>query len=204
MPEFDLAICGGTVATAADTFRADVGIRGGRIAAVADKVEGARREIDARGLLVLPGGIDSHVHLAQPSGPEITPADDFASGTAAAAAGGNTCVLPFALQIKGMSLRQCVEDYRRKAEGQCFIDVGFHLIITHPTPEVLGQELPALVKAGHTSFKVFMTYDDLVLNDRELLEVFEVARRERALVMVHAEGRRHPLHDRAPRARRQN
>ncbi|MFL5198213.1 MAG: dihydropyrimidinase [Microvirga sp.] len=188
MPEFDLAIRGGTVATAADTFRADVGIRGGRIAAVADKVEGAQREIDARGLLVLPGGIDSHVHLAQPSGPEITPADDFASGTAAAAAGGNTCVLPFALQIKGMSLRQCVEDYRRKAEGQCFIDVGFHLIITHPTPEVLGQELPALVKAGHTSFKVFMTYDDLVLNDRELLEVFEVARRERALVMVHAEG----------------
>src|SRR4051794_35176498 len=188
MPEFDLAIRGGTVATAADTFRADVGIRDGRIAAVADKVEGARREIDARGLLVLPGGIDSHVHLAQPSGPEITPADDFASGTAAAAAGGNTCVLPFALQIKGMSLRQCVEDYRRKAEGQCFIDVGFHLIITHPTPEVLGQELPALVKAGHTSFKVFMTYDDLVLNDRELLEVFEVARRERALVMVHAEG----------------
>src|SRR5215203_3352391 len=87
-----------------------------------------------------------------------------------------------------MSLRQCVEDYRRKAEGQCFIDVGFHLIITHPTLEVLGQELPALVKAGHTSFKVFMTYDDLVLNDRELLEVFEVARRERALVMVHAEG----------------
>jgi dihydropyrimidinase len=188
MPEFDLAICGGTVATAADTFRADVGIRSGRIAAVADKVEGARREIDARGLLVLPGGIDSHVHLAQPSGPEITPADDFVSGTAAAAAGGNTCVVPFALQIKGMSLRQCVEDYRRKAEGQCFIDVGFHLIITHPTPEVLGQELPALVKAGHTSFKVFMTYDDLVLNDRELLEVFEVARRERALVMVHAEG----------------
>ena len=96
--------------------------------------------------------------------------------------------MPFALQIKRMSLRQCVEDYRRKAEGQCFIDVGFHLIITHPTPEVLGQELPALVKAGHTSFKVFMTYDDLVLNDRELLEVFEVARRERALVMVHAEG----------------
>src|SRR5215218_4410503 len=74
MPEFDLAICGGTVATAADTFRADVGIRDGRIAAVADKVEGARREIDARRLLVLPGGIDSHVHLAQPSGPEITPA----------------------------------------------------------------------------------------------------------------------------------
>ena len=188
MPEFDVAIRGGTVVTASDTSRADIGIRAGRIAAVAEKVEGASREIDASGLLVLPGGIDSHVHFAQPAGPDIKPADDFASGTAAAAAGGNTCVLPFALQVKGTSLRECVEEYRRKAEGQCYIDVGFHLIITQPTPEVLGQELPALVKAGHTSFKVFMTYDDLVLNDRELLEVFEVARRERALVMVHAEG----------------
>ena len=188
MPEFDVAIRGGTVVTASDTCRADIGIHAGRIAAVAEKVEGAGREIDASGLLVLPGGIDSHVHFAQPAGPDIKPADDFASGTAAAAAGGNTCVLPFALQVKGTSLRECVEEYRRKAEGQCYIDVGFHLIITQPTPEVLGQELPALVKAGHTSFKVFMTYDDLVLNDRELLEVFEVARRERALVMVHAEG----------------
>ena len=60
-------------------------------------------------------------------------------------------------------------------------DVAFHLIVTDPTPEVLGQELPALLKAGHTSFKVFMTYDDLVLNDRQLLDVFEVARRERGL-----------------------
>src|SRR5829696_5738994 len=188
VPEFDVAIRGGTVVTASDTSRADIGIRAGRIAAVAEKVEGAGREIDASGLLVMPGGIDSHVHFAQPAGPDIKPADDFASGTAAAAAGGNTCVLPFALQVKGTSLRECVEEYRRKAEGQCYIDVGFHLIITQPTPEVLGQELPALIKAGHTSFKVFMTYDDLVLNDRELLEVFEVARRERALVMVHAEG----------------
>ena len=188
MPEFDLAIRGGTVATATDTFRADVGIRDGRIAAIAETVEGAAREIDAAGLLVLPGGIDSHVHFAQDAAPDLVCADDFASGTAAAAAGGNTCVLPFAMQVKGTSLRACVEDYRRKAEGRCVIDVGFHLIITHPTPEVLGQELPALVRAGHTSFKVFMTYDDLVLNDRELLEVFEVARREQALVMVHAEG----------------
>jgi dihydropyrimidinase len=156
VPEFDVAIRGGTVVTASDTCRADIGIRAGRIAAVAEKVEGAGREIDASGLLVLPGGIDSHVHFAQPAGPDIKPADDFASGTAAAAAGGNTCVLPFALQVKGTSLRECVEEYRRKAEGQCYIDVGFHLIITQPTPEVLGQELPALVKAGHTSFKVFI------------------------------------------------
>src|SRR6188508_1306583 len=107
---FDTIIRGGTVATAADTFACDVGITGGRIAALGSDLGAAAEIVDATGLLVLPGGIDSHVHLAQPSGPEITPADDFVSGTAAAAAGGNTCVVPFALQIKGMSLRQCVED----------------------------------------------------------------------------------------------
>ena len=183
-----LAIRGGTVVTAADIFRADIGVQAGRIVTVSDAVEGAAREIDASGLLVLPGGIDSHVHIAQPAGPDIVMADDFASATAAAAAGGNTCVMPFAMQIRGTSLRACVEEYRAKAEGECLIDVAFHLIISDPSPEVLGQELPALLKAGYTSFKVFMTYDDLVLNDRELLEVFDVARRERALVMVHAEG----------------
>jgi dihydropyrimidinase len=188
MPDYDLAIRGGTVVTAADTLRADIGIRDGKIVAVADKVEGAAREIDASGLLVMPGGIDSHVHIAQPSGPGITMADDFASATAAAAAGGNTCLMPFALQQRGTSLRAAVEEYRKKAEGECLIDVSFHLIITDPTPEVLGQELPALVRDGFTSFKVFMTYDDMVLNDMELLEVFDCARRERALVMVHAEG----------------
>jgi len=188
MSKLDLAIRGGTVVTASDTFRADVGIRAGRIVAVAAEIDGATRQIDASGLLVLPGGIDSHVHIAQPSGPDVVMADDFASATAAAAAGGNTCIMPFALQQRGMSLRRCVEDYVRQAEGECHIDISVHLIISDPTPEVLGQELPALLKAGYTSFKVFMTYDDLVLNDRQLLDVFEVARRERALVMVHAEG----------------
>src|SRR3712207_9500466 len=119
MATFDLAIRGGTVVTAADTFRADIGIRSERIVTVSDKVEGGAREIDASGLLVLPGGIDSHVHIAQPAGPGIVMADDFASATAAAAAGGHTCVLPFALQIRGTSLRACVEGYRALAGGEC-------------------------------------------------------------------------------------
>lgn len=184
----DLAIRGGTIVTATDMYKADIGISGERIAVIADRVGGATREIDATGLYVMPGGIDSHVHVAQPQGPGITLADDFASATASAAAGGNTCIMPFALQQRGTSLRQSVEDYRRTAEGECHIDTSFHLIISDPTPAVLGQELPALVKDGYTSFKVFMTYDDLVLNDRQLLDVFEVARNERALVMVHCEG----------------
>lgn len=188
MADFDLAVRGGTVVTASDSFTADIGIRDGRIAAVSDAVTGAKREVDASGLLVLPGGIDSHVHIAQPSGPGITMADDFESATRAAVAGGNTCILPFALQARGASLRASVEAYREKAEGRCHIDTSFHLIISDPSPHVLGQELPALIKDGYTSFKVFMTYDDLVLHDRELLEVFDVARREQALVMVHCEG----------------
>lgn len=188
MPTHDLALRGGTIATAADVFRADIGVRDGVIVTIADKVTDAARVIDAAGLLVLPGGIDSHVHIAQASGPDIVMADDFASATAAAACGGNTCVMPFALQQRGMSLRRAVEDYRALAEGECHIDTAFHLIVSDPTETVLGQELPALVADGYTSFKVFMTYDDLVLNDRQLLEVFDVARRERALVMVHAEG----------------
>jgi dihydropyrimidinase len=188
MTRLDLAITGGTVVTATDSFRADIGISEGRIVAIADRVEGAAEEIDATGRWVLPGGIDSHVHIAQPSGPGITMADGFATATASAAAGGNTFVMPFALQQRGTSLRDTVDAYRALAEGECHVDTAFHLIISDPTPAVLGQELPALVADGYTSFKVFMTYDDLVLNDRELLEVFEVARQQRALVMVHCEG----------------
>ena len=187
MSDLDLVIAGGTVVTAADSYAADIGIRDGRIAQIGTGLTGAER-IDAAGLLVLPGGIDAHVHLDQPTADGTVMADGFASGTRSAAAGGNTTVLPFALQIKGQSLRACVEDYRRKADGNCHTDVAFHLIVSDPTPQVLGQELPALVRDGYTSFKVFMTYDDLVLNDAQLLDVFEVARRERALVMVHAEG----------------
>src|SRR6202171_5593170 len=172
MASFDTIIRGGTVATASDTFACDIGILAGRVAALGENLGGATEIVDAAGKLVLPGGIDSHVHIAQPSGPGIVMADDFASATAAAAAGGNTCIMPFALQQRGTSLRRSVEDYVSQAKGECHIDVSVHLIISDPTPEVLGQELPALLKAGYTSFKVFMTYDDLVLNDRQLLVVF--------------------------------
>lgn len=184
----DLAICRGTVVTASDRYRADVGIRDGRIVAISDDLSRAREVIDAEGLLVMPGGIDSHVHLAQPTSDGTLMADDFESGTRAAAAGGNTTVLPFALQIKGQSLREAVNAYHASAQGRCHVDVAFHLIISDPTSAVLGQELPALIKAGYTSFKVFMTYDDLVLNDEQLLDVFNVARELNATVMVHAEG----------------
>ncbi|MGR3343880.1 MAG: dihydropyrimidinase, partial [Paracoccaceae bacterium] len=103
MSEFDLALRGGTIVTASDKFRADVGVKDGKIGEISKNVAGASREIDVSGLYVLPGGVDAHVHMAQPTNDGTIMADDFASGTQAAAAGGNTTVLPFALQIKGKS-----------------------------------------------------------------------------------------------------
>lgn len=187
MSALDIIIRGGTVATASDTFQCDVGIRDGRIAVLGHDLGAAREVIDAAGKLVLPGGIDSHVHFSQPSGPDVVMADDFESGTRSAAFGGNTTVLPFCLQEKGHSLREAVKQYHRLADGNCYVDVSFHLIISDPTEQVLGQELPALIQDGYTSFKVFMTYEDLALSDREILEVMSVARETGALVMVHAE-----------------
>jgi dihydropyrimidinase len=96
-------------------------------------------------------------------------------------------VLPFAMQQKGESLRQVVKDYHAKADGNCYVDVSFHLIIADASDRVLGQELPALVNDGYTSFKVFMTYEGLALSDIEMLNVMAVARETGALVMVHAE-----------------
>ncbi len=113
---FDTIIRGGTIATASDTFACDIGIRNGRIAALGDNLGTAREIVDASGKLVLPGGIDSHVHISQPSGPDIVMADDFASATRSAAFGGNTMVLPFAMQQKGQSLREVVT--RLSQEGR--------------------------------------------------------------------------------------
>ena len=104
MTGFDLIIRNGTVVTASDTMLCDVGVRNGKVVALADKLGAADREIDATGLLVMPGGIDSHVHLAQPTSDGSVMADDFESGTRSAACGGNTTVIPFSLQERGKSL----------------------------------------------------------------------------------------------------
>jgi len=188
MDKFDIVITGGTVATASDTFRCDLGIRDGKIAALGAGLGALADDvIDATGKYVLPGGIDSHVHIAQPAGEGIVMADGFESGTLSALFGGNTMVMPFCLQERGQGLRQTLTAYHALAEGECYTDVSFHLIVCDPTPEVLGQELPAAVKDGYTSLKVFMTYENLRLNDAELLATFDVAREQGATVMVHCE-----------------
>lgn len=187
MSDFDLVIRNAHVATASDEFDADIGITDGRISALGCNLAPGRDEIDATGLIALPGGIDAHCHFDQPMEDGSEMADDFASGTRSAVFGGTTTVLPFACQTKGQSLRAAVDDYHRRAAGKPVIDYAFHLIVTDPTDQVLGQELPALIRDGYTSFKIYTTYDDLKLNDRQILDVLALARREGALTMVHAE-----------------
>jgi dihydropyrimidinase len=187
MQDFDMVVRNGTVATASDTVQADVGIRDGCVVALGQGLARGRDEIDAKGLLVLPGGVDAHCHLDQAMDGPARMADDFRSGTRSAAAGGTTTVIPFAAQQRGQSLRAAVDDYHARAEGKACVDYAFHMIVADPTPEVLKNELPALIDAGYTSFKIYMTYDDLRLDDRQILKLLAVARRHGALAMVHAE-----------------
>jgi dihydropyrimidinase len=187
MTNFDLVVRNARVATAADVFECDVGVKDGRIAALARDLPRGGVDIDAAGRWVLPGGIDGHCHLDQPMNDGSKMADDFYSGTLSAACGGTTTVIPFACQQKGLSLAAAIDDYHRRADGEAVIDYAFHLIVTDPTPDVLQRELPHFIAQGYTSFKVYMTYDDLKLNDRQILEVLAVARREGAMTMIHAE-----------------
>ena len=184
---FDLVIRNALVATASDTFETDIGIKDGRIVQLGAALAAGEREIDADGRVVTPGGVDAHCHLDQPMAPPARMADDFDSGTRAAACGGTTTVIPFAAQEKGQSLRAAVDDYHRRANGRAHVDYAFHLIVSDPTPQVLHEELPALIAEGYTSFKIYMTYDDLKLDDGQMLEVFDVARQHGAMAMVHAE-----------------
>src|SRR5690606_20806056 len=131
--------------------------------------------------------IDSHVHISQPSGEGISMADDFETGTRSALFGGNTTVLPFCLQEKGTPLRQTLNAYHKLAEGNLYTDVSFHLIVSETNPTLLGQELPALAGEGYASFKVFMTYEGLRLNDAEILKTLDVARSTGSTVMIHCE-----------------
>ena len=166
MSRFDTIIRGGMVATSAAVVRCDIGIREGRIAALADSLEGADHVIDAEGRTVTPGGVDSHCHIDQPSRNGSVCADDFLTGTRSALAGGTTTVIPFALQFRGQSLREAVNEYRGRAENRALADYAVHMIIVDPNEQVLGQELPGLIRDGYTSFKIYMTYDGLMLNDR--------------------------------------
>src|SRR5258705_7870029 len=155
---FDSIIANGRVVTATDTYTSDVAISQGKITAIGQSLprENAGKIIDAAGKYVLPGGIDVHTHLDMPFG-GTTSADDFETGTRAAAFGGTTTIVDFAIQYRGQTLHHAMETWAKKAEGKAVIDYGFHMIITELTDQVEG-EMDALVRQGISSFKLFMAY----------------------------------------------
>lgn len=182
----DCVVRGARIATATDVYTADIAITAGRITALGvDLPEGAE-EIDATGMFVLPGGIDSHCHFDQPreSGADFT--DDFETATTAAAFGGNTCVMGFVPQFKGHGLKDMVADYHERGR-KSLIDYSVHMYITDPSPTVVDEELPELIRSGHRSLKIFMAYASSMISDYEILKVLTVAKEHGALVVVHAE-----------------
>lgn len=186
MSDYDLIVRGGTVVTASDQFPADVGVRGGRIAALAERLEGGPI-LDAGGLLVLPGGVDAHCHIEQLREDGGADEESFATGSTAALAGGTTSVVTFSTQFRGGGLLRPLAEYRRRAAAGAMVDYAFHQIITDPTAAVIHDELPEVVASGVRSLKAFLTYDPLRLDDRQYLAVLSAARRLGCLVTVHCE-----------------
>lgn len=184
---YDLLLRGGRVVTASGIVTADVAVRDGRIAAIGMNLPAGRIERAAEGRYVMPGGVDPHCHVEQMTAAGIMNADTWESATRAAAFGGTTTIIPFAAQHRGMDLAKVVEDYHLRAGRGALVDYAFHMIVTDPSPKTVQQDLPALIRGGHGSIKVFMTYDPLIVDDAGILKLLQVARAEGAMVCVHAE-----------------
>jgi dihydropyrimidinase len=182
-----LLVKGGTIVTASDRYTGDVFIDGEKIAAIGSALDlPADRVIDAAGKYVLPGGIDVHTHLDMPFG-GTTSADDFQSGTIAAAYGGTTTIVDFAIQYQGQTLHHALETWMKKAEGKAAIDYGFHMIITELSDQV-EQEMDALVREGVTSFKLFMAYPGVfMLDDATIFRALLRTGRNGGTICMHAE-----------------
>jgi len=180
-------IKGGTIVTAVDRYVGDVLVEEEKISLIGRSIDvAADKVIDAAGKYVLPGGVDVHTHLDMPFG-GTTSADDFHSGTVAAAFGGTTSIVDFAIQYKGQTLHHAWETWMKKAEGKAVIDYGFHMIMTDLNDHV-EAEMDALVKQGVTSFKLFMAYRGVfMLDDASIFKALLRSGQNGATICMHAE-----------------
>jgi len=180
-------IKGGTVVTAADQYKGDVLVEDEKIAVIGTSLDiDADRVIDAEAKYVLPGGIDVHTHLDMPFGGS-TSADDFETGTRAAAFGGTTSVVDFAIQYRGQTLHHAWETWMKKAEGKAVVDYGFHMIMTDLNDQT-EREMDALVREGVTSFKLFMAYPGVfMLDDASIFKALLRTANNGGTICMHAE-----------------
>jgi dihydropyrimidinase len=183
----NLLIKNGTIVTATDQYVGDVLIEGEKITTIGTALTmPADRVIDATGKYVLPGGIDVHTHMDMPFG-GTTSADDFESGTIAAAFGGTTTIVDFAIQYRGERLHDAFETWSKKAEGKAAIDYGFHMIITELSDQV-EEEMDAMVRQGVSSFKLFMAYPGVfMLDDASIFKAMLRTGKNGGTICMHAE-----------------
>lgn len=181
-------IRGGTVVTATDVNHADILIEGEVVSQLARRVnESGHSVVDATGCYVIPGGIDPHTHLDMPFGGTVT-ADDFQSGTTAAALGGTTTIIDFALHQRGKSLHEALQTWHNKAKGKAVIDYAFHLTIADGRDETMNEIPEIIEKEGVNSFKVFMAYKGVLqVDDETIFKTLRAAARSGGLVQLHAE-----------------
>jgi dihydropyrimidinase len=189
MPELDLIIKNGSIVTAADTYKADVGVKDGKIAIIGSDLSPGTdaKVVDAKGKYVFPGGIDVHVHLQLPFSGTIS-ADDFENGTKAAACGGVTTVLDFAIQTKGHPIMEAVEARRAEADPNVCIDYGLHAAITDWNPQTQA-EIKKIIDYGIPTFKMFMIYknEGWMADDGMLFSALEETAKFGGHIGVHAE-----------------
>lgn len=183
MSKFDKVIKNGTIVTASDTYKGDIGIKDGIIVEIGLNLE-CDTVIDATGKLIIPGGIDAHTHLDMPFGGTFS-SDDFESGSKAAAIGGTTSFIDYSIQPAGGTLADAVKIWKEKGSKSC-VDYGLHVAITKADENALA-EIPTMVKEGITSFKVFMVYDAMRVNDAAFMNILEKSKEYGALVGVHCE-----------------
>ena len=183
MSKFDKVIKNGTIVTASDTYKGDIGIKDGIITEIGQNLD-CENIIDATDKLIIPGGIDAHTHLDMPFGGTFS-SDDFETGSKAAAIGGTTSVIDYCVQPGDGTLADGLKIWKEKGSKSC-IDYGLHIAVTHADKETL-EEMPSMVDEGVTSFKVYMVYDGMRVNDAAFMNILEKSKECGALVAVHCE-----------------
>ncbi|HEY0010009.1 MAG TPA: dihydropyrimidinase [Tepidisphaeraceae bacterium] len=175
------------IITASDDYHADIFIDGESIAMIGKNLPvKAGKTIDAAGKLVIPGGIDPHVHMELPFGGTVS-SDTFETGTRAAAFGGTTTIIDFAIQYRGKTFQQTIDDWHAKASGNCAIDYGYHMAVTEYRPDQ-EKEFAKVVDAGISTFKIFLAYPGVfMVDDSTMFRVMRSAGEAGGLTLVHAE-----------------
>ncbi len=183
---YDLIVKGGTVVSASDTFIADIGVVNGKVASVGKLADFGKQVIDARGKIVIPGGIDVHTHFDMPF-MGATTIDDFTTGSISALFGGTTSIVDFAIQKKGGTFRHALDDWHKRADGKSAVDYGFHMIVTD-FPEKQHKEMDKLVSEGVSSFKLFMAYPGIFMStDTTIFQALLRTRDNGGMICMHAE-----------------